>query len=153
PLSFSKRQLPPTSEPFSKQSNSTPRLCSTWHAVSPDEPAPMMQTFPSPVIPANLSMGCQLPNSSARPMHPEIERSTVVAALGRAIRVPLQQPNRCVGTRYSTPLTVPPIRAQRQRPEPAPVQVASACCMSPPSELPSAFELTPNSVAGRNIAT
>ena len=36
PLSFSYRQLPPTSEPTSKQSNGMPRAFSTWHEAMPE---------------------------------------------------------------------------------------------------------------------
>jgi hypothetical protein len=43
-LSFSYRQLPPTAEPRSKQSNSIPRSASTWHDAMPDDPAPITQT-------------------------------------------------------------------------------------------------------------
>lgn len=45
PLSFPYRQFPPIIDPFSKQSNGIPRAVKTWHAVNPDEPAPMMHTF------------------------------------------------------------------------------------------------------------
>src|SRR5215475_13762734 len=41
PLSLPYRQLPPTSEPASKQSNGMPRACRTWHAAIPVDPAPM----------------------------------------------------------------------------------------------------------------
>ena len=43
PLSLSYRQLPPTPDPISKQSKSIPSACSTWAALMPEEPAPMMQ--------------------------------------------------------------------------------------------------------------
>ncbi len=48
PLSFSYRQLPPTPEPVSKQSNAIPRAFRTWHEAIPDEPAPITQTRLSP---------------------------------------------------------------------------------------------------------
>src|SRR5215469_14125042 len=41
PLSLPYRQLPPTSEPASKQSKGMPRACRTWHDAIPDDPAPM----------------------------------------------------------------------------------------------------------------
>ncbi len=44
PLSFLYRQIPPTSEPFSKQENSTPRSSRFWQAVIPEDPAPITQT-------------------------------------------------------------------------------------------------------------
>src|SRR5215469_8843411 len=44
PLSLLYRQLPPTSEPASKQSKGMPRACSTWHAAIPDDPAPITHT-------------------------------------------------------------------------------------------------------------
>ena len=47
PLSFMYRQLPPTADPFSKQSNGIPRAWRTWQAAMPDEPAPITQTVPS----------------------------------------------------------------------------------------------------------
>lgn len=40
-LSFSYRQRPPTSDPFSKQSNGIPRSSNTRHAAIPEQPAPM----------------------------------------------------------------------------------------------------------------
>src|SRR2546429_6476160 len=46
PLSLSYRQLPPTSEPASKQSNGMPRACRTWHDAIPDDPAPMTHARP-----------------------------------------------------------------------------------------------------------
>jgi len=44
PLSLPYRQLPPTAEPISKQSNGIPRACRTWHDAIPDDPAPITQT-------------------------------------------------------------------------------------------------------------
>src|SRR5262249_8154446 len=46
PLSLPYRQLPPTSEPASKQSNGMPRACRTWHAAIPVDPAPMTHARP-----------------------------------------------------------------------------------------------------------
>src|SRR6266496_6631083 len=46
PLSLPYRQLPPTSEPASKQSNGMPRACRTWHDAIPDDPAPMTHARP-----------------------------------------------------------------------------------------------------------
>src|SRR5215469_558760 len=46
PLSLPYRQLPPTSEPASKQSNGMPRACRTWHDAIPEDPAPMMHVRP-----------------------------------------------------------------------------------------------------------
>src|SRR5262252_1489241 len=43
-LSLLYRQLPPTSDPDSKQSKGMPRACRTWHDAIPDDPAPMMHT-------------------------------------------------------------------------------------------------------------
>src|SRR5438046_5856714 len=57
PLSLSYRQLPPTSEPASKQSKGMPRACRTWHDAIPDDPAPMMHTRPMGAVLAGADGG------------------------------------------------------------------------------------------------
>src|SRR4249919_917897 len=57
PLSLSYRQLPPTSEPASKQSKGMPRACRTWHAAIPDDPAPMTHTWPMSAVLADAGRG------------------------------------------------------------------------------------------------
>jgi hypothetical protein len=53
PLSLSYRQLPPTSEPASKQSKGMPRAYRTWHDAIPDDPAPMMHARSMSGVPAH----------------------------------------------------------------------------------------------------
>src|SRR5215211_1896056 len=59
-------------EPFSKQSNSIPRACSTWQAAMPDEPAPMMHTWAT--LRASLAERERVPADAGR----ELERQLAV---------------------------------------------------------------------------
>src|ERR1700749_3006204 len=75
PLSFSLRQFPPVFDPFSKQSKSIPRACSTCAAAIPELPAPMTQAFP---MPGNLPDPGR-PANSQRKLAPEAERDAAVS--------------------------------------------------------------------------
>src|SRR5262245_15717180 len=79
-LSLSYRQLPPTSEPASKQSKGMPRACRTWHDAIPVDPAPMMHARPmSGVLPdadrgdGQVRSGIDGPAARGRPPVPAAE--------------------------------------------------------------------------------
>ena len=57
PLSLSYRQLPPTADPASKQSNGMPRASRTWHEAIPDDPAPITHTRPVSGVPLATEPG------------------------------------------------------------------------------------------------
>jgi len=63
PLSLPYRQLPPTSEPASKQSKGMPRACRTWHEAIPDDPAPMMHVRPMGAVLGDAGRGGGQPRS------------------------------------------------------------------------------------------